>query len=67
MAYTLAPLPQTAGPPRRAYIWLQLELGPFQAPHPWWPPLNGDPWALRATRGGSLKEWHGAPFSQEAS
>ena len=53
-AYSQAPLPWTAGPPHRACIWSQLELGPFQVPHPWWPPLNGDPLASLATRGGSL-------------
>ena len=65
-AYTLAPLPQTAGPPQRVCIWSRLELGPFQAPRLQWPPLSGDPMASQATQGGSLKVWHGAQFSQEA-
>ena len=54
------------GPPHRACIWSQLELGPFQAPHPWWPPLSGDPMTSQATQGGCLMVWHGAQFSQEA-
>ena len=53
-AYTQAPLPWTAGPPYKACIWSQLELGPFQAPHSQWPPPNWDPLASRATRGGVL-------------
>ena len=53
-AYTQAPLPRMAGPPYRACIWSQLELGPFQVPRTWWPPPNWDPLALRATRGCSL-------------
>ena len=66
-AYTQAPLPRTVGPPHRACVWLPLELGPFKVPCPWWPPLNGDPLASRATRGGSLVVVHRAQFAQEAS
>ena len=52
-ANTQAPLPQIAGPPYRACLWLCLELEPFQVHCTRGPPPNWDPLASQATQGHS--------------